>query len=128
MVAVKWILQNSILILYISKFSIFIIDTEKLYIFLILLKMCFKQIWVIQISNVVINTASEYVDFFINLNMGKDVPLLNFVNNEKMVLKQKLRYKNLEKDSIKKGIMILEELVREINETNEKSVLEKYQK
>ena len=90
--------------------------------------MCFKQIWVIQISNVVINTASEYVDFFINLNMGKDVPLLNFVNNEKMVLKQKLRYKNLEKDSIKKGIMILEELVREINETNEKSVLEKYQK
>ena len=90
--------------------------------------MCFKQIWVIQISNVVIKTASEYVDFFINLNMGKDVPLLNFINNEKMVLKQKLKYKNLEKDSIKKGIMILEELVREINETNEKSVLEKYQK
>jgi hypothetical protein len=90
--------------------------------------MCFKQIWVIQISNVVIKTASEYVDFFINLNMGKDVPLLNFVNNEKMVLKQKLGYKNLEKDSVKKGIMILEELVREINETNEKSVLEKYQK
>jgi len=60
--------------------------------------------------------------------MGKDVPLLNFINNEKMVLKQKLEYKNLEKDSIKKGIMILEGLVREINETNEKSVLEKYQK
>ena len=75
-----------------------------------------------------IKTASEYVDFFINLNMGKDVPLLNFINNEKMVLKQKLKYKNLEKDSIKKGIMILEELVREINETNEKNVLEKYQK
>jgi hypothetical protein len=77
---------------------------------------------------VAIKTASEYVDFFINLNMGKDVPLLNFINNEKMVLKQKLKYKNLEKDSIKKGIMILEELVREINETNEKNVLEKYQK
>jgi hypothetical protein len=90
--------------------------------------MCFKQIWVIQISNVAIKTALEYVDFFINLNMGKDVPLLNFINNEKMVLKQKLEYKNLEKDSIKKGIMILEGLVREINETNEKSVLEKYQK
>ena len=90
--------------------------------------MCFKQIWVIQISNVAIKTALEYVDFFINLNMGKDVPLLNFINNEKMVLKQKLEYKNLEKDSIKKGIMILEELVREINETNEKNVLEKYQK
>ena len=90
--------------------------------------MCFKQIWVIQISNVAIKTALEYVDFFINLNMGKDVPLLNFINNEKMVLKQKLEYKNLEKDSIKKGIMILEGLVREINETNEKNVLEKYQK
>jgi hypothetical protein len=128
MVVVNWILQNSILVQNFNKFSIFIIRTEKLHTFLILLKMCFKQIWVIQISNVVIKTASEYVDFFINLNMGKDVPLLNFVNNEKMVLKQKLGYKNLEKDSIKKGIMILEELVREINETNEKSVLEKYQK
>lgn len=75
-----------------------------------------------------IQSASEYIDFFINLNMGENVSLLSFVNNEKLVLKQKLEHKNLEKEPIKKGIEILEELVREINETGEKSVLEKYQK
>lgn len=75
-----------------------------------------------------IESTSEYVDFFINLNMGENVSLLSFVNNEKLVLKQKLEYKNLEKEPIKKGIEILEGLVREINEIGEKSVLEKYQK
>jgi len=75
-----------------------------------------------------IQSTLEYVDFFINLNMGKNVSLLSFVNNEKIVLKQKLEYKNLEKDPIKKGVEILEGLVREINEIGEKAVLEKYQK
>ncbi len=75
-----------------------------------------------------IKSTLEYVDFFINLNMGKNVSLLSFVNNEKIVLKQKLEYKNLEKEPIKKGVEILEELVREINEIGEKAVLEKYQK
>ncbi len=75
-----------------------------------------------------IQSTIEYVDFFINLNMGKNVSLLSFVNNEKLVLKQKLEYKNLEKEPIKKGVEILEELVKEINEIGEKAVLEKYQK
>ncbi len=75
-----------------------------------------------------IQSASEYVDFFINLNMGGNVSLLSFVNNEKLVLKQKLENKNIEKDPIKKGIEILEKLVKEINEIGEKAVLEKYQK
>jgi len=75
-----------------------------------------------------IKSTLEYVDFFINLNMGKNVTLLSFVNNEKIVLKQKLEHKNLEKDPIKKGVKILEGLVREINEIGEKAVLEKYQK
>ncbi len=75
-----------------------------------------------------IQSTIEYVDFFINLNMGENVSLLSFVNNEKLVLKQKLEYKNLEKEPIKKGIEILEELVKEINEIGEKAVLEKYQK
>ena len=75
-----------------------------------------------------IESAIEYVDFFINLDMGENVSLLSFVNNEKLVLKQKLEHKNLEKDPIKKGVEILEELVREINEIGEKAVLEKYQK
>ena len=75
-----------------------------------------------------IKSASEYIDFFINLNMGEDVSLLRFTNNEKIVLKQKLENKNMDKISIKKGIEILEELVKEINENGEKYVLEKYQK
>ena len=75
-----------------------------------------------------IESPSEYVDFFINLNMGENVSLLSFVNNEKLVLKQKLEYKNLEKEPIKKGIEILENLVNEINEIGEKAVVEKYQK
>ncbi len=75
-----------------------------------------------------IESAIEYVDFFINLNMGGDVSLLSFVNNEKRVLKQNLEHKNLEKEPIKKGVEILEELVREINDIGEKAVLEKYQK
>ena len=75
-----------------------------------------------------IKSTLEYVDFFINLNMGKNVTLLSFVNNEKIVLKQKLEHKNLEKDPIKKGVKILEGLVREINEIGEKAVLEKYKK
>ena len=74
-----------------------------------------------------IQSIAEYVDFFINLNMGKSVNLLSFVNNEKLILKQKLQYKNLEKEPIKKGISILEELAREINEIGETAVLEKYQ-
>ena len=75
-----------------------------------------------------IASTEEYIDFFINLNMGENVPLLSFVNNERMVLKQKLEYKSLEKEPIKKGIEILEKLVIEISEIGEKAVIEKYQK
>lgn len=75
-----------------------------------------------------IKSTEEYIDFFINLNMGENVPLLSFVNNERMILKQKLEYKGLEKEPIKKGIEILENLVTEINEIGQKAVIEKYQK
>ncbi len=75
-----------------------------------------------------IKSTEEYIDFFVNLNMGENVPLLSFVNNERMVLKQKLEYKNLQKEPIEKGIKILEDLVIEISKSGEKKVLEKYQK
>lgn len=75
-----------------------------------------------------IKSTEEYIDFFINLNMGENVPLLSFVNNERMVLKQKLEYKNLEKGPIKKGVEILEKLVTEISEMGQKAVIEKYHK
>jgi len=74
-----------------------------------------------------IQSASEYVDFFINLNMGKGANLLRFLNNEKLVLKQKLENKNLDKVAIKKGIDILELLVEEVNKKGEEYVLKKYQ-
>ena len=75
-----------------------------------------------------IKSPSEYVDFFINLNMGEDASLLRFINNEKVVLKKNLELKNIDKEGIKNGIEILESLVKEINENGEKAVLEKYQK
>ena len=74
-----------------------------------------------------IKTTEEYVEFFINLNMGEKVSLLSFVNNERMVLKQKLQNKIIEKEPIKKGIIILEGLIKEISENKELAVLEKYQ-
>ena len=60
--------------------------------------------------------------------MGENVSLLSFINNEKNVLKKNLELKSIDKEPIKKGIKILELLVREINEMGEKAVLGKYQK
>jgi hypothetical protein len=54
--------------------------------------------------------------------------LISFVNNERMVLKGKLQNKINEKEPIKKGIMILEGLIKEIGENGESTVLQKYQK
>ncbi len=75
-----------------------------------------------------IGTNSEYVKFYLNLRMGKDVNLLSFINNEKRILKGKLENKNLNKDRILKGIEILNELILEINEIGENEVLKKYGK
>ena len=74
-----------------------------------------------------IDTTNEYVDFFINLNMGEKVSLLSFVNNERMVLKQKLENKTNLKEPIKKGIILLEGLISEISKNGELEVLKKYQ-
>ena len=75
----------------------------------------------------VIRSPQEYVEFFINLNMGNEVSLLRFVNNERMVLKQKLKNKINEKEPIEKGIKILESIIKEISENGETKVLTKYQ-
>ena len=58
--------------------------------------------------------------------MGKKVSLLSFVNNERMVLKQKLQNKTNQKEPIKKGINILEGLISEIGQNGELEVLKKY--
>jgi hypothetical protein len=73
-----------------------------------------------------IGTTVEYIDFFVNLNMGENVSLLSFVNNERMVLKGKLEHKIMEKEPIKIGIEILEQLIIAIDKIGEKAVLEKY--
>ena len=75
----------------------------------------------------VISSAQEYVEFFINLNMGNEVSLLQFINNEKMTLKQKLKNKINEKEPIEQGINILESIIKEISENGEPKVLSKYQ-
>lgn len=74
-----------------------------------------------------IRTGADYVKFYLNLEM-KDVSLISFVNNEKMVLKSKLENKNLNKERLQEGIVILEQLSQEISQIGEKGVLEKYGK
>ena len=86
----------------------------------------FKQIRERKITGMAISTTAEYVDFFINLNMGEKVSLLSFVNNERMVLKGKLENKINEKEPIRIGIEILEHLIVEIDRIGEKAVLEEY--
>jgi hypothetical protein len=55
-----------------------------------------------------INTIQDYVKFYLDLKIINSIPFLNFVNNEKMTLKHKLENKKSNKESIEKGIRILE--------------------
>jgi hypothetical protein len=73
-----------------------------------------------------IRTISDYVQFFINLDMGSSVSFLSFVNNEKLTLKHKLQNKEIKREYILDGLKILEELTLEIQTVGEKLVLEKY--
>ena len=75
-----------------------------------------------------IKTISDYVQFFINLDMGQSVSLMSFVNNEKLVLKHKLQNKEIKKESIYEGIKILDQITFEVKASGENSVLEKYSK
>lgn len=75
-----------------------------------------------------IRTASEYVRFYLDLNMRDSVGLLSFVNNEKLILKHKLDNKNIPKEPILHGLKILDDLTGEIQSFGESQVLEKYSK
>lgn len=87
-----------------------------------------NQILEIHIKNMGIKTTSDYVKFYINLEMRDSVSFLSFINNEKMVLKHKLENKKLDKEPILNGIRILEGLIDEIRKTGESAILEKYNK
>ena len=73
-----------------------------------------------------IRSISDYVQFFINLDMGNSVSFFSFVNNEKLVLKHKLQNKEIKREIILEGIKILENLSSEMQLIGEKKVLEKY--
>jgi hypothetical protein len=73
-----------------------------------------------------IRTKSEYVNFFIGLNMSDSASLTNFLTNEKITLNHKLQNKEIKREIVLGGIRILEELIIEIKENGEKPVLEKY--
>ena len=75
-----------------------------------------------------IKSTSDYVKFYINLEMQNSVSFLSFIYNEKIVLKQKLENKILDKEPIINGIKILEGLIEELKKDGEAKVLEKYNK
>ncbi|MDH3617487.1 MAG: hypothetical protein OES14_02590 [Nitrosopumilus sp.] len=75
-----------------------------------------------------IRSIADYVEFFINLDMGSSVSFLSFVNNEKLTLKHKLQNKEIKREHILDGLKILEELTSEIQTIGEKLVLDKYSK
>lgn len=75
-----------------------------------------------------IKTTSDYVKFFINLDIQGRVSLLSFIHNEKIVLKQKLESKKLDREPLINGIKILEDLIEELKKDGESKVLEKYSK
>jgi hypothetical protein len=75
-----------------------------------------------------INSVSEYVQFYVGLNMQNSISLSSFVYNEKLVMKNKLDSSSLKKEQIIQGLKILDEILAEIQSMGEESVIKKYAK
>lgn len=75
-----------------------------------------------------IKTVSDYVKFYVDLNMQKSISLSSFAYNERLVLKNKLDQGKIKKEYIVEGLKILDELLAEINASGEQAVMEKYSK
>ena len=73
-----------------------------------------------------IRTVSEYVQFYVGLNMQSSISLSSFVYNEKLVMTNKLENSPSKKEQILQGLKILNELLVEIHAIGESAVLEKY--
>ena len=73
-----------------------------------------------------IRTVSDYVKFYVNLNMQDSISLSNFVYNEKLVLKNKTASGKLTKELISQSLILLDDLLTEIRDIGEQSVIEKY--
>lgn len=75
-----------------------------------------------------IRTVSEYVQFYLGLNMQNSISLSSFVYNEKLVMTNKLENSSPKKEQIIQGLKILDELLTEIRTVGERTVIEKYTK
>jgi hypothetical protein len=75
-----------------------------------------------------IRTVSEYVQFYLGLNMQNSISLSSFVYNEKLVMTNKLENSSLNKEQIIQGLKILDEILTEIRSVGERTVIEKYTK
>jgi len=75
-----------------------------------------------------IRTVSDYVKFYVNLNMQDSISLSSFAYNEKLVLKNKTATGKLTKELILQSLTLLDDLLNEIRDIGEQGVIEKYQK
>lgn len=75
-----------------------------------------------------IRTVSDYVKFYVNLNMKDSISLSSFAYNEKLVLKNKTASGKLTKELISQSLILLDDLLTEIQDIGEHAVLEKYLK
>ena len=75
-----------------------------------------------------IRTVSDYVKFYVGLNMQDSISLSSFAYNEKLVLKNKVETGKLKHVLILQSLGLLEELLGEIRNIGEQAVIEKYTK
>ena len=75
-----------------------------------------------------IKTVSEYVQFYVGLNMQNSISLSSFAYNEKLVMTNKLENSSLKNEQIIQGLQILDELLAEIQSIGEQAVMKKYAK
>jgi hypothetical protein len=72
-----------------------------------------------------IRSVSDYVQFYLGLNMQDSTSLSRFVYNEKLVMTNKME-NNSKKEQILLGLEILDTLLTEIHAIGEQAVIEKY--
>ncbi|MDE1845492.1 MAG: hypothetical protein KGI10_09240 [Thaumarchaeota archaeon] len=73
-----------------------------------------------------IRTVSDYVKFYVGLNMQDSISLSSFAYNEKLVLKNKTATGKLTKELILQSLTLLDDLLNEIRDIGEQAVIKKY--
>lgn len=75
-----------------------------------------------------IRTVSDYVKFYVGLNMQDSISLSSFAYNEKLVLKNKTASGKMTTELIQQSLVLLDDLLNEIQSIGEQAVMEKYAK